>query len=104
MKTLKDFNKWVDEKPCATIDEDAVLAYLQYKSETIAPNSLFSVFSMLKKCLPSIDMGTFNNVKGFLKIQNKGYRPNKAKTFTHTEFDRFLLEADDETFLLHKVT
>lgn len=102
LKTLKEFTNWLDEQNC-TADEDSVLVYLQHKSKTLAPNSLFSVFSMLKKCLPSINMGSFHSVKGFLKNKNKGYRPNKARTFTASEFDKFILEADDFVFLLHKV-
>lgn len=103
-KALKDFNEWTVRQQCPTINEDVVLVYLKFKSETLAPNSLFSVFSMLNKCLPSLNMGSFHNIKGFLQNKNRGYKPKKAKTFTVEEFDKFVNEADDFVFLLHKVT
>lgn len=39
----------------------------------------------------------------FLKRQNQGYKPNKAKTFSREEVNKFLLEAPDNNYLLMKV-
>ncbi|XP_050517936.1 uncharacterized protein LOC126892445 [Diabrotica virgifera virgifera] len=38
-----------------------------------------------------------------LKVRNVGYRPKKASIFTREQFEKFLMEAPDEEFLVHKV-
>ena len=39
----------------------------------------------------------------FLKQNQVGYKPKKAKIFTKEEIDKFLLSAPDDEFLMKKV-
>lgn len=38
-----------------------------------------------------------------LKSKSKGYQPKKARTFDQRDLEKFINEADDETYLLMKI-
>lgn len=49
-----DFKEWMEKEKISEISEKVILVYLELKSQTLAPNSLFSLFSMIKACNPNI--------------------------------------------------
>lgn len=102
-KSLKDFRNWMSANGLDKISENAVLVYLKQKSTTLAPNSLFSLFSMLKTGLPKEKLETFNQVQAYLKKINKNYKPKKSLSFASEDFHGFILRAPDIQYLLHKV-
>lgn len=102
-KALKEFQNWMLENGISIIEEKVVLVYLSKKSETVAPTTLWSIFSMIKKCLPAANMGNYHEVISYLKKTRKGYRPKKAETFTQSQFHSFVADAPDTKFLLAKV-
>lgn len=51
-----------------------------------------------------IDMKSFEKLTAFLKKCYVGHRPNKSRTFTKNEIDKFVSEAPDDKFLLMKVS
>lgn len=100
-KCLKEFNNWMDSNQEADVTEKVLMAYLQHKSATLAPNSLASLYSMLKTCLPKL--GSFVQVQAYLKKITKNYKPSKSLSFASEEFHEFVLRAPDDRFLMHKV-
>lgn len=101
-KTFKDFQTWMAEQGLDNISEDVVLVYLESK-ENLAPTSLWSIFSMLKKSLPSHNFNQYHSVKSFLKKKNVGYAPKKSLCFSEEELTKFYSTAPDSKFLLAKV-
>lgn len=104
--TYTIFNKWCEEKNQNT-SEKILLAYLvQRNGKLKAPGSLWAEYSMLKATIflhESIDISKFSTLIAFLKRKNVGYKPKKASVFTKDEMCKFLIEAPDELFLIHKV-
>ncbi|KAJ8915671.1 hypothetical protein NQ315_000603 [Exocentrus adspersus] len=88
-------------------DEKSLLAYFVIRNEKLkAPGSLWAEYSMLKSTIflhESIDISKFSMLIAFLKKKNVGYQPKKASVFTVEEIIKFLLEAPDDKFLVHKV-
>lgn len=50
-----------------------------------------------------IDVTKCNELEAFLKRQSKGYEPKKSKVLTQDEVIKFLKEASDAAYLVHKV-
>lgn len=104
--TYNLFNSWCNKKS-RKINEKSLLAYFVIRREKLkAPGSLWAEYSMLKSTISlynNVDISKFYTLINFLKKTNVGYRPKKANVFTKTDFTKFLLEAPDERFLVHKV-
>lgn len=101
------FDFWLSQKKSKTITEMVMLAYFQERSTKYKPNTLWSEYSKLRTMIhlrTKVDISTFFQLTAFLKRQSKGYLPKKSKAFLRDELHRFLLEADDEKFLLLKVS
>ena len=82
------------------------MAYLEEKQKTLAPPTLWSIASMLKKTLlayHNVNISEYGKVMPFLKQNQVGYKPKKAKIFTKEQIDKFLLMAPDDDFLMKKV-
>lgn len=100
------FSKWREEYNVHRISQNVLLAYFNQLSATMKPNTLWSIWSVLKKMLnarENIDIVQFPEVKAFVKSNNKGYQPKKATVFSDNDLDRFLSDAPNDGYLLHKV-
>lgn len=105
-KEYQDFITWRTSKNVKCVNEDVLLAYVKGKSELFAPNSLWTKISMLKlglKVFENIDISRFGKLFLFLKRTSDGYKPKKAKILSEEQVTKFLLEADDQKWLLEKV-
>lgn len=104
--TYQSFKKWCEGKNLR-IDEKTLLAYfVQRHMQLKAPGSLWAEYSMIKSTVflyDGIDISKFSTLIAYLKRKNVGYRPKKASIFTREQFEKFLMEAPDEEFLIHKV-
>ncbi len=104
--TYQIFKKWCEAKN-APMEEKTVLAYMVQRCSNLkSPGSLWAEYSMLKATIflhEGIDISKFATLIGFLKRKNVGYRPKKANVFTRDDFHRFLTEAPDDEYLIHKV-
>lgn len=101
------FTDWCDTKFVKNVTENVLLAYLKEKSEILKPSTLWSEYSMLKATLiinKHVDIRKFTKLIPFLKKKSVGFRPKKSKIFTRQEFDKFLVEAPDNKYLMMKVT
>jgi hypothetical protein len=90
------------------VTEKVMLAYMLKRCEQLkSPASLWCEYSMLKatiNCNKKIDISKFPKLIGFLKSKNNGYRPKKSAVLEREEIWKFLAEADDEMYLLIKVS
>ena len=62
--------------------------------------------SMLKKMLlayHNVNISEYGKVTPFLKQNQVGYKPRKAKIFSKEQINKFLLTAPDEKFFMKKV-
>ena len=50
-----------------------------------------------------IDISKYRKLAAFLKRNNVGYQPKKAKTLTREQVNKFLVEALDDIYLMIKV-
>jgi hypothetical protein len=106
--TYHIFSEWCKGKKCpGKVNENILLAYFVAKSKTMKSSTLWSTYSMLIKATinikHNIDISKFNKLVPFLKRMSDNYKPKKSKTFTREEVNKFLLEAEDETYLFMKV-
>ncbi|CAH1381952.1 unnamed protein product [Tenebrio molitor] len=105
--TYHIFSEWCKGKKCpGKVNENILLAYFVAKSKTVKSSTLWSTNSMLKATTNikhNIDISKFNKLVPFLKRMSDNYKPKKSKTFTREGVNKFLLEAEDETYLFMKV-
>ena len=98
--------EWRKAHEVGSFSERVILAYLEEKQKTLAPPTLWSMASMLKKTLlayHNVNISNYRKVTPFLKQNQVGYKPKKAKIFTKEQIDKFLLTAPDDDFLMKKV-
>ena len=105
-KAYQAFMGWRKAHEVGSFSERVILAYLEEKQKTLAPPTLWSMASMLKKTLlayHNVNISDYGKVTPFLKQNQVGYKPKKAKIFTKEQIDKFLLTAPDDDFLMKKV-
>ncbi|XP_031342039.1 uncharacterized protein LOC116169963 [Photinus pyralis] len=104
--TYNIFKQWCSERNVG-VTEKVLLAYFVKRSDKLkSPGSLWAEYSMLKSTIflyESINISTFSTLIAYLKRKNVGHRPKKAQVFTKNDMVKFLNEAPDEIFLIHKV-
>lgn len=84
-----------------------VIVYFVDLKNKLSPNTLWSVWSMMKKTLNTRDsrnINNFHNLKCLLKNNNKGYKPAKAYVLEWDQIMKFLKEAPDNIYLAVKVS
>ncbi|XP_045461278.1 uncharacterized protein LOC123671465 [Harmonia axyridis] len=111
LKYKKEYDKFlqwmeVNRMDSKNTSETVMLAYFQEMSELYSPNSLWTKWSMLKLMMrihDDIDGSKFHELEAFLKRKSKGYEPKKSKVFSREDIVKFLKNASDQKYLLHKV-
>lgn len=103
------FVNWCNSKNVTVYQENVLLAYFnsmviekKWKSST-----LWSRYSMIKSQLAikkDINIGKYLKLRAFLKKSNEGYVTKKSRVFSKEEFERFICEAPDDSYLGLKVT
>lgn len=106
-KAYTTFKTWFEEKHGKNISEKVVLAYFVQRSKILlSPGSLWAEYSMLKATIflnDSIDISKFSMLIAFLKRKNVGHKTKKASVFTKEDMTKFLMEAPNDIYLIHKV-
>ncbi|XP_045479864.1 uncharacterized protein LOC123684593 [Harmonia axyridis] len=110
LKYKKEYDKFlqwmeVNRMDSKNTSETVMLAYFQEMSELYSPNSLWTKRSMLKLMMrihDDIDGSKFHELEAFLKRKSKGYEPKKSQVFSREDIVKFLKNASDQEYLLHK--
>lgn len=106
-KTYKIYLKWCEEKNVKnSTNEKALLAYFDQLSIKYKPSTLWSFYSMIRTMISTqknIDISKYTQLLALLKQKSDGFKSKKTKVLTWENIRRFLLEADDDKFLLLKV-
>lgn len=105
-KQYSEFIDWCNSKKVQPRKEEVFSAYFLEMSKIWRPNTLWSRYSMIKsvcKLKQDLDIGKFHKLTAFIKRQNIGFRPKKAKTFNEEEITKFMSEASDEIYLMMKL-
>lgn len=100
------FDKWCKEKGVKIVKEEVLLAYFVKLNKEFSPNTLWAKYSMIKSVLKlkrNIDISNFYKLTAFIKKQNVGFKPKKAKILTKENVSNFMNEAPDKIYLLIKV-
>lgn len=100
------FEKYLEQNHINMISENVLLAYMAKLAENYKSSTLWSAYSMLNcmlKIRRNVDISKFMKLRAFLKKKNVGYVPKKSKTLTREQFEKFLTEAPDDKYLMHKV-
>lgn len=100
------FESWCQKKDVKEIDENIMLAYFSQECATRKPSSTWSHYSMIKASIhlkKNVNIGKFIRLTMMLKRKAVGYKPKRSKILTRADIERFLREADDETYLAIKV-
>lgn len=104
-KQYTQYKQWAEDNKINNYSENVLLAYFSLQGKSLKASTLWSKYSMLRTMIQikdNIDI-KYPKLIAFLKRQNAGYKPNKAKTFTREEINTFLMEAPDDVFLFMKV-
>lgn len=106
---LKEYNIFMDwriKKDINSFSERVLLAYFEMKSKMWKSSTLWSTYSKLKSTLMvnnNIDISKYSKLIAYLKNKSTGYKPKKSKTFSREEMYKFLMQAPDDNYLMHKV-
>lgn len=106
-RRYRRFEVYLEENNIKLISENVLLAYMAKLSETNKSSTLWSTYSMINSMLKikrNIDISKFIKLRAFLKKKNIGYVPKKSKTLTREQFEKFLTEAPNDKYLMHKVS
>ena len=102
------YKQWeIDHKSALSSSlENNLIVYFKDLQSKLKPPTLWSVWSMLKKTLNThdgVDISGFYNLKSFLSVNSKGYKPKKSAVFKWNEIENFLNTASDYVYLALKV-
>jgi hypothetical protein len=101
------FVEWQLENNAQNLfSENILLAYFREMSLKYCPTTLWSVYSMLRSLIyqkHKVHIKDYRELLTFLKSLGKGYKPTKAKVFSDEEVAKFIQNAEDHTWLAHKV-
>lgn len=100
------FIRWMKSKNLSNLSADIMLAYFDELSETLAPSSLWSTYSMLRSVIHTrhnINIHDYSTLIQFLKRKSEGFESKKSQVLTGEEVDKFIREAPDEQYLAMKV-
>lgn len=106
-KAYDDLQRWNKKNGETSISQTVLLKYFMQMAEKNKPNTLWAYYSMIKATLRSndnIDITSWSKLLDFLKRNNRGYKPDKAKLFTEDEIEEFLNDAPDDKWLDVKVS
>ncbi|KAF2904231.1 hypothetical protein ILUMI_01943 [Ignelater luminosus] len=106
LKEYDLFMKWRAEKQVCSFTERVLLAYFEEKSKQWKSPTLWSTYSKLKSTLSinnNVDISKYSKLIAYLKNKSVGYKPRKSKTFSREKVYKFLEDAPDKHFLMHKV-
>lgn len=98
--------KWAQEQNVRNYSENVMLAYFSNLAEKHKSSTLWAQYSMLKAELNlknNVNIAKYAKLNAFLKRQGEGYNPKKSKVLTKQEFDDFLQNAPNDTYLATKV-
>lgn len=105
-KVYEDFHKWNKSNGAPPVSQNVLMTYFSELAAKHKPSTLWVMFSMLKATLRTnddLDISLWTNLTDYLKRNNVGYKPAKAKMFTEEDVERFIREAPDEQWLDVKV-
>lgn len=100
------FMAWIKSKQIKSLCDSVLLAYFDELSETLAPTSLWSTYTMLKSLIHTrhnVNIHDYATLIQFLKRKSEGYAPKKAKVLSEDQVQQFIKEAPDDQFLAVKV-
>ena len=100
------FNNYKKKIRTTSSSENILMAYFTQLKKEYKPSTLWNHYSMLKKTLnvkEKIDIAQYCALTSFLKKESKGFQSKKAKVFTVAQMNKFLEEAPDIQYLIHKV-
>ncbi|XP_063990678.1 uncharacterized protein LOC135169535 [Diachasmimorpha longicaudata] len=108
-KTYKTFQTFLQEKKIRNVNEKVLLGYFHMLGRSMAPKSLWAIYSMLKRTLHVYDshqIENYHKLTMFLSGNEKAstHVPKQASTFTATQIQRFIEEAPAMMYLPQKVT
>lgn len=103
------FSKWKESRKISTesFSELTLLAYFQYLyNSKKAPSTLWSYYLMLRTTTllkTGTNIAIYHVLQLFLKSKSKGYEKKKARTLKPEDIDRFMTEAPEKEYYVHKV-
>ncbi|KAL7287218.1 hypothetical protein TKK_0018649 [Trichogramma kaykai] len=104
----KKFQEWrAKMKLRENLKQEYLLAYFEELSRTYIATNLWATYSKLKAMInlkENEDISKYLELQCFLKRKAKEHIPKKALIFETEDVNRFLSDAPDEKFLLHKVS
>lgn len=105
-KRYHNFMEWCTVRNIEEYTEPVLLQYFKEQSKTYKSATIFVIYSMIRATLSirkNVDISKYKELMKFLKKYADEKKPEKFKSFTRDEVNRFLTDAPDETYLLSKV-
>ncbi|XP_037043342.1 uncharacterized protein LOC119079498 isoform X1 [Bradysia coprophila] len=96
------FRKWQEAQDMISFTEEVLLKYFGGLARTLAPTTLYTVYSMLKSMLSSkhnVNIGEYSQLLALLKKSKVEFISNAPpRLFTADEVNKFLQEAPDSEY------
>lgn len=105
-KRYLNFMEWCKSRNIEEYTEPVLLQYFEEKSKTYKSATVFVMYSMIRATLSlrkNVDISKYKELLKFIKKFADEKKPEKFKSFTRDEVNRFLIDAPDDTYLLSKV-
>ncbi|KAJ6626763.1 Transcription factor grauzone, partial [Pseudolycoriella hygida] len=100
------FKKWQTSYGSTGYDEKTMMAYFASVEEKYSPNTMWSMYSMIRKTIiwkHNIDISKHSKLLSWLKQKNGGYKSTRSNVFEAEEISRFVVEAPNSSYLAMKV-
>lgn len=105
-KAYDNYCLWKKQNNVQKSSPNIIKAYILHMQDKYKPSSMWTKLSMLKSMLlrhENINLENFPEIKIYMKKISKNHIPKKAYVFSHDDYTKFLLEAPDNEYLIHKV-
>lgn len=106
-KIYDQYESWCNQKNIKNITHEKVLiVYFKEQSKFKKSSTLWSYYSMIRSMLSirrNVDISKYIQLIAFLKRNSDAYKPKKSRILSKENITKFLLEAEDEKFLLTKI-
>ncbi|KAJ6646511.1 hypothetical protein Bhyg_01723 [Pseudolycoriella hygida] len=102
LQAYKAFLNWQQSNKIDTFDEKTVVSYFNEASKKYKPNTLWSMYSMLKKTFilkNNVDLSNYKLLVAFLSAQLDGYIPKKSDVFSAKQIQEFMVSAPNIRYL-----
>lgn len=105
-KVYENYCIWKEKHQIQKSSANVISAYILELQKNYQPSSIWTKISMLKTILmreEQFNVDDYPQIKNYLKKISKKHKPKKAYVFSQEDFLKFLRDAPNDYYLVHKI-